>query len=130
MIYTSGSTGQPKGVVIEHRQVMNFLHRLVSSWALTPRDAVLAFSSLTFDVSVLDMFMPLLAGAGWCWPRRDPAVAAPAGRAAAAAGITFVLLPPAVLSLLDGEPFPALRMLLSAARSCPASWPGGGPGGT
>ena len=63
MIYTSGSTGQPKGVVIEHRQAMNFLHGLVSNWAVTPRDAVLAFSSLTFDASVIDLFTPLLAGA-------------------------------------------------------------------
>ena len=63
VIYTSGSTGQPKGVVIEHRQAMNFLHGLVSTWAVTPRDAVLAFSSLTFDASVIDLFTPLLAGA-------------------------------------------------------------------
>ena len=121
VIYTSGSTGQPKGVVIEHRQAMNFLHGLVSNWAVTPRDAVLAFSSLTFDASVIDLFTPLLAGARVVLAppetRHSPPRLAALLRSAA---ITFVLLPPAVLSLLDDEPFPALRVLLTGGEELPA----------
>ncbi len=120
MIYTSGSTGQPKGVVIEHRQAMNFLHGLVSNWAVTPRDAVLAFSSLTFDASVIDLFTPLLAGARVVLAPPETRHSPP--RLAAllrSAGITFVLLPPAVLSLLDDEPFPALRVLLTGGEELP-----------
>jgi amino acid adenylation domain-containing protein len=120
VIYTSGSTGQPKGVVIEHRQAMNFLHGLVSNWAVTPRDAVLAFSSLTFDASVIDLFTPLLAGARVVLAPPETRHSPP--RLAAllrSAGITFVLLPPAVLSLLDDEPFPALRVLLTGGEELP-----------
>ena len=121
VIYTSGSTGQPKGVVIEHRQALNFLHGLVTNWRVTPRDAVLAFSSLTFDASVIDLFTPLLAGARAVLAPPETRHSPP--RLAAllrSAGITFVLLPPAVLSLLDDGPFPALRVLLTGGEELPA----------
>ncbi|MEU6482645.1 amino acid adenylation domain-containing protein [Streptomyces sp. NPDC046887] len=62
VIYTSGSTGAPKGVVVPHRAMAVFL-----SWAVAefgPRDlaSVLASTSLSFDVSVFEIFAPLLAG--------------------------------------------------------------------
>ena len=80
------------------------------------RRRVLSFASLNFDVSVMDMFMPLLGGARVVLrPAEHAAFPAPAGRAACARpGITFACLPPAVLSLLTGEEFPDLRILLSA----------------
>ena len=82
VIYTSGSTGQPKGVVVEHRQAVNFLRGLIEPWRIGPSDAVLQFAALTFDVSVMDMFVPLLAGApDGARPAGDPALAASAGRA-------------------------------------------------
>ena len=69
LIYTSGSTGQPKGVVIEHRKGQSTsCTGLVSNWAVTPRDAVLALAhSLTFErLGHGPSSPPLLAGAGWC----------------------------------------------------------------
>src|SRR6185437_3754808 len=59
VMYTSGSTGQPKGVVVEHRQAINFLHGLSRIWRIEAGGAVLQFAAFTFDVSVADMFMPL-----------------------------------------------------------------------
>jgi amino acid adenylation domain-containing protein len=115
VIYTSGSTGQPKGVVVEHRQAINFLHGMVRAWRIGPDSAVLSFAAVTFDVSVMDMFMPLLAGA-----RIVLAAPATLHSPPRLAGlirdrhVTFACLPPAVLSLLTGEEFPELRTLLSA----------------
>jgi len=63
VIYTSGSTGPPKGVVVEHRQVANFVHGMIDAWQIGPDDATLGFAAFTFDASVEDMFVPLLAGA-------------------------------------------------------------------
>ncbi|MGH3408395.1 MAG: non-ribosomal peptide synthetase, partial [Streptosporangiaceae bacterium] len=115
VIYTSGSTGQPKGVVVEHRQAINFLHGMIRSWRIGPDSAVLSFAAVTFDVSVMDMFMPLLGGAKVVLARPGTLHSPP--RLAALlreARITFACLPPAVLSLLTGEQFPELRTLLSA----------------
>jgi amino acid adenylation domain-containing protein len=115
VIYTSGSTGQPKGVVVEHRQAINFLHGMVRAWRIGPDSAVLSFAAVTFDVSVMDMFMPLLGGA-------KVVLAAPAtlhspprlAQLIRDRQVTFACLPPAVLALLTGEQFPELRTLLSA----------------
>ncbi len=115
VIYTSGSTGQPKGVVVEHRHAINFLHGMIGAWHIEPSSSVLQFAAYTFDVSVMDMFMPLLAGAKVVLASPQTLHSPP--RLAALmrdAHVTFACLPPAVLSLLTGEYFPDLRTLLSA----------------
>jgi amino acid adenylation domain-containing protein len=63
VIYTSGSTGQPKGVMNRHRGVINLLAWGQRHWELGAGDAVLQRTSLSFDVSVRELFSPLLAGA-------------------------------------------------------------------
>ena len=115
VIYTSGSTGRPKGVIVEHRQAINFLHGMIRAWHITPASAILQFAAFTFDVSVMDMFMPLLAGARVILAQPDTLHSPP--RLAALIRdrhVTFACLPPAVLTLLTGQHFPELRTLLSA----------------
>lgn len=63
VIYTSGSTGQPKGVMIEHRGIVNRLRWMQEAYALTSEDCVLHKTPLTFDVSVWELFWPLITGA-------------------------------------------------------------------
>jgi amino acid adenylation domain-containing protein len=63
VIYTSGSTGMPKGVVIDHRGAVNTLLDINRRFAVGPRDRVLAISSLSFDLSVYDLFGTLAVGA-------------------------------------------------------------------
>ncbi|MEA9589183.1 amino acid adenylation domain-containing protein [Xanthomonas sp. WHRI 10064A] len=63
VLYTSGSTGTPKGVEISHRNLFNFLHAMEHELALRPRDRVLAVTTITFDISGLELYLPLLVGA-------------------------------------------------------------------
>jgi amino acid adenylation domain-containing protein len=121
VIYTSGSTGQPKGVVVEHRQLINFLHGMITTWRIGPADAVLQFASLNFDASVLEMFMSVLAGARLVLAppqtRDSPRRLADLIRQA---GVTFTLLPSAILGLIADEQFPDLRILLTGGDELPS----------
>ncbi len=63
VIYTSGSTGLPKGVEVEHRSVSNFLASMAREPGLAAGDSLLAITTLSFDISVLELFLPLTTGA-------------------------------------------------------------------
>jgi amino acid adenylation domain-containing protein len=63
IIYTSGSTGQPKGVMIEHRSVVNYILTTILEYGITSEDQILQFSSICFDASVQEIFVSLLSGA-------------------------------------------------------------------
>jgi amino acid adenylation domain-containing protein len=120
VLYTSGSTGKPKGVLVEHRQVIAFTRGMIARYQVTPADAVLQFASLSFDVSVLDMFVPLLSGARVVLAPTETLHSPP--RLAALmrdAKVTFACLTPSVLSLLSGEDFPDLRVLMTAGEELP-----------
>ena len=63
VIYTSGSTGRPKGVQIPHRAVVNFLSSMRDRPGLDAGDVLLAVTTLSFDIAVLELYLPLIAGA-------------------------------------------------------------------
>ncbi|MFE0592938.1 amino acid adenylation domain-containing protein [Micromonospora echinospora] len=63
VIYTSGSTGRPKGVEVTHGAVANLLLSFRRSLGLTDADRLLAVTTLSFDISVLELLLPLICGA-------------------------------------------------------------------
>ncbi|MCP4150421.1 MAG: amino acid adenylation domain-containing protein, partial [bacterium] len=65
IIYTSGSTGQPKGVMVEHTPVVNFIYSLYREFdkEIGSRDNCLSVTDMSFDVSVCEFFLPLGFGA-------------------------------------------------------------------
>lgn len=64
VIYTSGSTGKPKGVMVRHRAAVNTIDWVNQTFGVTRRDRLLFVTSLSFDLSVYDIFGVL--GAGGC----------------------------------------------------------------
>jgi amino acid adenylation domain-containing protein len=63
VIYTSGSTGRPKGVEVPHRGVVNFLTSMARGPELGMEDTLLAVTTLSFDIAVLELLLPLSVGA-------------------------------------------------------------------
>jgi amino acid adenylation domain-containing protein len=62
VIYTSGSTGRPKGVQVTHGALANLLHGMHSVLGPDPIRAWLAITSLSFDISALELFLPVITG--------------------------------------------------------------------
>jgi amino acid adenylation domain-containing protein len=114
VIYTSGSTGQPKGVVVEHRNVVNFVSGQVEYWQLGPGDRVLQFSSLSFDASVLEIFTALISGATLVLASLETKLSPPRlGALMREHRVSVACLSPSVLNLLVEQDFPDLRVLFS-----------------
>lgn len=66
VIYTSGTTGMPKGVGIEHRNLVNLIYSYTDIYHMSEQDVLLQFASIAFDQSVFEIFNALLGGATLC----------------------------------------------------------------
>ncbi len=63
-IFTSGSTGNPRGTLIEHRALVNFIYSMKADYQsdFMPLDRCLSLTNISFDVSVCEIFAPLVSG--------------------------------------------------------------------
>ena len=71
VIYTSGSTGNPKGVQISNHNLQNFLHAMQHRPGITADDRLLAVTTLSFDIAILELLLPLTLGASVVICSRD-----------------------------------------------------------
>jgi amino acid adenylation domain-containing protein len=74
VIYTSGSTGLPKGVVAHHRGVAHLLQWMQRESGIGPADRIAAVTTLSFDMAVPDLLLPLAAGAELVMVQREVAM--------------------------------------------------------
>ncbi|KAF9999948.1 hypothetical protein BGZ65_004770, partial [Modicella reniformis] len=123
IVYTSGSTGRPKGVMIEHRGVVNYALSRIEDYGLDDSSRVLQFSSLNFDLSVIETFTAFYSGASlhllddrtrldrielWAYLERH--------------SITQAVLPPAILQeCKECKPLNTRLNLISCGEELPAS---------
>jgi len=104
VIYTSGSTGRPKGVRIQLASLVNLLEAMRREPGLSADDTMLALTSYAFDISTLELFLPLIAGARVVMAPRDAAY--DANRLAAlleAEAVNVMQATPATWRLLIGS---------------------------
>nr|WP_231574946.1 non-ribosomal peptide synthase/polyketide synthase [Paenibacillus sp. FSL R7-0273] len=100
VIYTSGTTGHPKGVMIEHRAVINRLEWMQNRYPIGAQDVLLQKTPITFDVSVWELFWWGMTGARVCMlapqGEKDPAVLA---ETIERHGVTVMHFVPSMLSV-------------------------------
>jgi len=123
VIYTSGSTGTPKGVAVTHTGLASFAAAAAVRYDVAPGARVLQFSSPSFDASVLELCISLLAGATLVVPPDGPWLGEELAAVLAEHRITHALIPPAALATVpapDAGGLPDLRTLIVGAEACPA----------
>ncbi|MCG8586389.1 MAG: condensation domain-containing protein, partial [Pirellulales bacterium] len=112
VMYTSGSTGRPKGVAIEHRALTNFLESMRRRPGFESTDRLLAVTTISFDISVLEIFLPLVVG-GTVFIAPDGAASDPEKLASLLdeADITVMQATPATWRLLLAADWPGKKNL-------------------
>ena len=126
VIFTSGSTGRPKGVMNRHRSIVNRLLWMQETSGLTTADRVLQKTPISFDVSVWELFWPLLSGSCLVVARpgghQDPAYLAHllAGREITIAHFVPAMLNAFLAEAWTGHPA-ALRRVVTSGEALPAA---------
>lgn len=115
IIYTSGSTGQPKGVQIQHRSAVNLLNAIAQEPGLTAEDTLLSVTSLSFDIAVSEILLPLSVGAKLVLVSREVAAdSTQLLKALTTSGATFMQPTPVTWRLLlaaGWQGSPQLKMI-------------------
>ncbi|MET4926552.1 amino acid adenylation domain-containing protein, partial [Streptomyces sp. PSRA5] len=101
LLFTSGSTGDPKGVEVEHGALAEFLTGIGERLGVSPDDTVLAHTTVAFDISLLELFLPLTVGATVVLASRETA-ADPSRLAELTGDVTMAQATPSLWRLLLG----------------------------
>ncbi|HEX5727195.1 MAG TPA: amino acid adenylation domain-containing protein, partial [Longimicrobiaceae bacterium] len=122
LIYTSGSTGRPKGVAVEHRAAATHFRAMAGTLKIVREDRVLQFASSGFDVSLEQVFFPLLTGATLVLRGAELWSPTEFGQRVRSLGVTVANLPPAYWQeVLATGALPEVRLLLVGGDALPAA---------
>jgi amino acid adenylation domain-containing protein len=116
VLYTSGSTGNSKGVMIEHRSLVNLAFGMIASYGLTQEDRVLQFASLSFDMSVEEIFPYLLCGASIVVRKEDDIEALRFYHLVTDKKVTILNLPPLYFNVIESLSKEEKELLFKSVR--------------
>ncbi|WP_305787978.1 non-ribosomal peptide synthetase [Symbioplanes lichenis] len=120
VIYTSGSSGVPKGVAVSHTGIETLVREQSERFGLGPEARVLQFASLSFDASVSEIWVTLLAGATLvCSDGERILPGEDLVRLVEQFAVTHVTLPPSALLAMTPEDLPGTTIIV-AGEECPA----------
>ena len=119
VIYTSGSTGKPKGVLVSHRGIGNLVEVQRAAFGIDSASRVLQFAASSFDASVSEIFVTLMAGATLYLNAPESMLPGQTLRQLLEEqSITSVTLPPSVLATTRCDGLADLESIISAGEAC------------
>ncbi|MFE0172960.1 amino acid adenylation domain-containing protein, partial [Streptomyces sp. NPDC059002] len=119
LIHTSGSTGRPKGVAVTHAGIGSLSATQIERFGVSGGSRVLQFASVSFDAAAWELCMALLSGAALVMAPKEDLAPDRLGALCVRQGVTHMTLPPALLSVVSPEDFPAGGVLVVAGEECP-----------
>ncbi|MEM8908945.1 MAG: amino acid adenylation domain-containing protein, partial [Bacteroidota bacterium] len=121
IIYTSGTSGHPKGVRVQHQNLVNLALAQIDGFGLNPQDKTLQFSSLGFDASCSEIFTALLSGGTLVIPTKEDLLDPDRlGRLLTDQEVDIVTLPPSYQVVMK-ERLKSLKKLVSAGEQLNAA---------
>lgn len=124
VIYTSGSTGRPKGVMVQHEGLTNLVYQQILGFGADAHSRILQFASFSFDASVAESLVALLAGGRLVLASKEILSSPPdLLQLMAQQQVNMATLPPSLLRVLDADEVlhsvPSLQTVISAGEACP-----------
>jgi amino acid adenylation domain-containing protein/thioester reductase-like protein len=120
IVFTSGTTGNPKGVVVTHKSIANFIQQQAIAMRLSADSRMLHFAPLSFDTSFSEWCVAFVAGARVCfvnYSSNTEAVLA-LSKDINFFSISHAIMTPSLISTLKCEEVPTLQVLVSAGEPC------------
>ena len=119
IIYTSGTTGRPKGVMIEHPSIVNFVRVARQTYGLRPEDRVYQGMTIAFDFSIEEIWLPLTLGATIVPAPPERRLLGPELKEfLEKKAVTVLCCVPTLLATLE-PPISSLRLLIVGGEPCP-----------
>ncbi|SMC79747.1 Pls/PosA family non-ribosomal peptide synthetase [Sporomusa malonica] len=119
IIYTSGTTGRPKGCIIDHRNICNYVRGATATYGIKPEDRILQCASIAFDASLEEIWMAFANGGTLIAGTKEIMQSGPQfGEMMTCHNVTVLSCSPTLLSMVESE-MDTIRIIILGGEACP-----------